>query len=240
MAYAFVQQKENSAGSGTVTSIATGNSTAPQTAANALFWVAAYEATSAKTVTWTDTAGNGAAAYVETGNLFNAGQQIGFRWGYVKNIKGATNNSTVTFSAGVTFPGVYTSELSGLDPVTLFTSGEVASQLQNAPGTGANAITTGNTPALSFQPAVLIGFSYNVNNAQPPAAGTGFTARTTVWNTGGASPAARPIDKRLTATTATAATFTATTGTDLFVSVAVVFRELVIASTVPLMGQICL
>ena len=100
---------------------------------------------------------------------------------------------------------------------------------QIAPGTGADAVTSTDINAIA-QPAALIGFSFNQAGQDVPNAGTGFTSRAGVWDFGG-GVCARPEDRRLTVTGNAAATFTALTGADTYVSVGLILLEGTGAST---------
>lgn len=225
MAYAFVQQKDASAAASSTT-LASGNFVSNVTAGNFILVVAAYSNASAQTVTCADTLGN---TYVEVGSgIFSAGSSTGFRILYAKNISGGTNQVTATYGAACTNRGIYCVEYSGVDIIDPYFSGEIATQEQSAPGTGANAISSGNTPTLQYQPALVFGFSYDVTGGTGNmVAGTGFTSRqTSVWlATLGLEGCAE--DKRVTSTSATSATFTdaAFGGSNVFLTAAVVFSE---------------
>lgn len=226
MAYTFVQQKENSSagtGQGSIASGATGSNI---TNNNLLVWVVEYYSGAAKTITFSDTR---TLTFVECGNVFSASKGEGKRWGYalVGSSGGATENVTATFSASVDFPGIYIAEYSGLATVAPFTSGEAVGQIQQAPGTGTDAVTSTATPTLATQPCLVFGFSSNITVGFAPVAGTGFTSRTVVWVTSDSQ--SRPQDKRVTATTAVAATWTsqAAHDGDDYSNIVMVFKEAV-------------
>lgn len=219
MAYAFIQQVENS-GSG---SPKTANIT--PTVTNMLFCAIGADTTGATfgcsdgTNTWTPCG-------VFDGTAIGAGIALGFF--YAKNCAG----SAVTVSGshtGGSITGVYVSEFSGLDTVAPFIAS--AANAQNGPGAGTDAMTSGNANATS-QPAVAIGFYFNSlgQNSGTEAAGTGYTGRTAVWapiGSGGTIVCARAEDKRVTATGNVAATFTATAGDagNVFLTVIALFAE---------------
>jgi hypothetical protein len=75
------------------------------------------------------------------------------------------------------------------------------------------------------------GFGIDINGNSTPDAGTGFTSRTGVWTS--ATSLARPEDKRVTVTGNVAATFTATTGTDVHGTGVGIFAEVVTAASDP-------
>jgi hypothetical protein len=97
-------------------------------------------------------------------------------------------------------------EYSGIATSSPFIVGAHAEQTN--PGTGTNAVTTGNINVTS-QPAALIGFLINTSSGSAGmSAGTGFTSRAAHflgWNN-------ILEDKRVTATGNTAATSTDTAG----------------------------
>lgn len=231
MSYAFVQQKDNSDATGTpMTTFSAGAFGANPTAANLLRYVVNYNAAALKTCAITDTLLNG---FTEIGSHFDAGLSQAWHWGYAKNITGGSADTVLaTFGAAVQFPAIYVAEYSGFDTSAPFTTGETAFQLQLGPGTATDAVSSGNTPTLSAQPAALVGFTYNNSSALDTNAGTGFTPRAMVW-TFGSSATSRPEDKRLTALTAVAATATITTGTDQVFTIAVVFKESGSIATLP-------
>ena len=225
MAYAFVQQVSNSGGSSSVTTLAASAFASSHVTGNSFVWLARYDGSaSAVGVTMADTRGN---TYVQVGSRHDSGLQAGMAWGYVANtVSGAATVVTATWASGITFPGIYIGEYSGLDTAAIFTTGETASNRQASPGTAANAITSTNTPTLAAQPALLWGLSHEwTNGTDTPAAGTGLTSRGTLWGFPGAGSAARVADLRLTATTAVATTWTAAAGTADFLTVAMVLKE---------------
>lgn len=227
MAYAFVQQLENSDGVGTPRStFSLGAFGSNPTAANLFWYVVFYNNGTEQTCALSDTRTN---TFTEIGHFFDATDGLGFRWGYAKNLIGSgTDTVLLTFGGNITFPAGYVAEYSGLDTTAPFTSGESAVQFQASPGTGTNALSSGNTPTLAAQPAVLVGFGYDDAGPNFVTAGTAFTARAGVFTFGGTFGADQgiPEDRRLTATTAVAANFTASAGTGFYFTIAAVFKEL--------------
>lgn len=129
--------------------------------------------------------------------------------------------------AVVEFGGLRTSGVSGATPVMVG---------QSNPGTGTNAITTGNiTP--SAQPAAIVGISIDTGNQETPAAGTGYTGLGGIWDYEGTAPAgAQIIHKGVANTSPTAATWT--TGfngsTDSYINAVFVLLEPSVAADVSL------
>lgn len=225
MAYALVQQSQNSAGGTSVTSLASTAFGSNPTAGNFFWYVICYTATSEQTATFSDTLGN---TPVELGHFFNATGQIGLRWGYVKNILGGSADTpAVTYGGSVTFPGIYIAEYSGLDTSAPFTTGEFSTNFQPALGVGTNNITSGNTPTLSRQPVLQVGFCFDNTNPTDQTAGGAFSGHTGVWFFGGSNGAysGLPEDRRLTATAPVAALFNAIAGTDDYFTITAVFAE---------------
>lgn len=220
MAYAFVQKKQNSISGGSSTTVASGASDSNVTAGNALFWIVAYSAASARTITM---AGN-SNTYTEVGNFRDTTTQIGIIWGYAENVNGGSTELTATFSAAVSSRSIMFAEYSGLrTDGTIYGTDEDAQGNQATPGTGTDGITTGNiTPG--EQPGVLIGFGFNVIAGNTPNSGTSFTDRGGVWTFGGANNFARLEDRRITATSPVAATLTATNN-QRHLSAAIFLRE---------------
>lgn len=219
MAYAFVQQVENS-GSGSPKTV----SITP-TAGNLLFGLIGSDSTGA-TYGCSDGTNTWIACGVFDGTSIGAG--IGAGLFYAKNCSG----STVTVSGshtGGSITGVYVAEYSGLDTSAPFIAS--SANPQNGPGSGTDAMTSGNANATS-QPTAAIGFYFNSlgQDLMTEAAGTGYTGRTAVWapiGSAGTIVCARPEDKRVTATGNVAATFTATVGDggNVFLTVIALFAE---------------
>jgi hypothetical protein len=122
------------------------------------------------------------------------------------NVTGGSTVITETYSAAITWramSGKVISGTSGYDSAAAAKAGQVI----NA-GTGTDATTSGNTPALTSQPALISGWCFEATGASLPAAGTGFTNDGTGIGWGG-THTMRSESKILTSTSAVAATFTA-------------------------------
>lgn len=91
---------------------------------------------------------------------------------------------------------------------------------QNAPGTGTDAITSGATPTLTSQPALISGWSMNSAGSGDPTPGTGFTDGGSCETVFSGTALIRFEHKRVTATTGQAATFTGAFGSQHITSVA--------------------
>jgi hypothetical protein len=123
---------------------------------------------------------------------------------YAYNISGGstTGVTATTDDAKVGDWNIVAAEYSGIkssgNPRLAF-----AGQL-SYPGTGTDACSSGLLGTLSTQPALLVGVAQASSGTFGCAAGTGFTDRGVLWTT----RQGRHEDKRLTATTSVAATFT--------------------------------
>jgi hypothetical protein len=208
MAYAFVQEVSNITG-------------APQaitpTALNALVGYVITNNTGATSVTVADTAGNIWAKSVTP--ILTADSAANIFYFYSFGVAGTATTVTVTPNASA-INQYYVAEFSSLGSFL-----NASSNIQSNPGTGTNAVTSAVANATA-QPAAVIGMSINANGrAAALSAGTGFTARTSVWAT--ASYTGYPEDIRVTATGNVAATWTASSGAqfDGFTSLVLLFAE---------------
>jgi hypothetical protein len=135
------------------------------------------------------------------------------------NSLGGANTVTLSLSSASTSTGIWIKEISG---VTTTAFDKSAGQLQTAPTTAADALTSGATATLSAQPALVSGLSVITGAASGiPAVGTGFTDGGAGW--AGIS-AARSENERVTGTTGVAATFTAASNV-AHLTVVAVFTE---------------
>jgi hypothetical protein len=154
----------------------------------------------------TQTITDGTNTYTQIGSSITAGG--GDVVAVFQCISAAAGSPTVTMTIGTAraFRQIGYIRYSGLTG-----SATQAGQFQGAPGTGTNAITSGNV-TISSQPALLLGISYDFNGSTITA-GTGFTSRGAM-TTGDAINGTASLfeDLRKTNTTATAATFTTVAG----------------------------
>lgn len=146
-------------------------------------------------------------------------------YNYLISDAGMVGGSTVltnTFGAATTARGIFSVEIgdsSGYD------TGSKASNNQGTPGTGTDAVTSTNMPALSAQPALIVGITANTEGDTPASAGTGFTNGGSRINYAGAIPDMFRVEsKRVTVTSAAAATFTAAVNSR-HLSIAIAFLE---------------
>lgn len=123
----------------------------------------------------------------------------------------ASGTNAVTYTAvGDDRIGVVAMEISGLDATTPYTATDRSGlNYQATPTTTTDAVTSGNTPTLSSGDGILIGLGFDAQSGLGtfPSTGTGFTDHGTGW--GGIAQNYRLESKAISATTATAATFTA-------------------------------
>lgn len=178
------------------------------TAGNHLLAIISYShGTAAQSATLSDTTGsNDTWNELETGAYASLN---GMRAFLLDNAAAASTTVRATFGANVDYPTIVVVEISGLHASAFL---DAAFGLSAAPGQGADAITSGNLGTLSAQPAALIGVTYDIGGGNAtPTPGTSHTDIGAVWTYEGAlsSAAGRVEHRRLTATTATAATFTA-------------------------------
>lgn len=96
---------------------------------------------------------------------------------------------------------------------------------QAAPGTGADAVTSGTAITPSAYPVIAVGFGYCSDSSEAPAAGTGWTSAGAGFSFGGGTNGLR-IEKRYVTSGTTQATFTTTPGTARFSTILVALREL--------------
>lgn len=205
MAYALVQTVDDGGGIGGSSTTATTNNFSPNpTTGNLIVVKVTYDGV-LTTATCADTRGN---SYTQLGTGLRDANGTSTHWFYAWNITGGgTNAATVTFGATRAFRGITAQEYSGIrttsDPLVGFNIGAA----QNGPGTANDAITSGNgTP--TAQPALAWGATTNGGSTDvASAAGTGYGGLATSAKTNiGYSHSLE--HKRITATTATAATFT--------------------------------
>jgi hypothetical protein len=148
---------------------------------------------------------------------------------------GGATTVTVTVSASSATREISVTTYSGL--AAAVQSGATATNNQTAPGTGADAVTTGlMTP--TAQPAIVFGVCRDLTGTSAVSAGTGFTSRGTLAaQDSGDGETSRIEDLRITATSNVAATFTAGTAGDHFYTLGAIVSEFVVPI---MMGQACL
>lgn len=177
---------------------------------------------------------NGTSGWVIAKQVTNAPLTLAIA--YRENMAAGAVTVTATYAATASLRGIKLLEITGAKTSSA-QDGTPAGQFQLNVGTGADAITSGNTTNAN-QPALLVGACQNYGNNKNPAAGGGFTSTRVDWNTdvGGC----RVEYKTLTTTTAVAATYTGPS-TDSWITLAAAFDEaaggagntMTVAATVP-------
>lgn len=200
MAYAYIAEVDNGA-SATGTSLTV---SATYTAGDRVI-VKTTRSTPGTTETITD----GTNTYNLVGGITLG---VGDRQNVYECLSAAAGTFTVAQTLGTTstFRGIQVARYSGLSTSV---ASQIVSAYQAGPGTVADAVSSGNiTPA--SQPGAVIGWSYNVDGGGL-AAGTGYASRATFPTEAAANgSSSRLEDKRVTATTATPATFTLSVATN--------------------------
>jgi len=138
----------------------------------------------------------------------------------------SSGTNAVTYAAvGTDRIGVAAIELAGLHATTPYVATERSGwNYQASPGTGTDAVTSTNTPALGASAGILIGLSLDAQSGSfaYPNIGTGFTNIGQAWN--GIAQNARFEHKQISSAAAVAALFTATANVP-HLSMAVFLRE---------------
>lgn len=215
MAYAFV----NEAGNDSASSVQTITVTYAPTAGNLLTFAIVADSADTTTVALSDNLGvHNTFTQIST-SLNSASSQMNWFY-YAANCKGGSTIFTADFSTLARFRGIYVAEYSGIATSSPFLNG--TRNEQNSPGGTTDAITSTNANATS-QPALVWGLCIDNSGATWPTAGTSYTGRGAMWSTNTCT--LRGEDKRVTATGNVAATFTAGTGTDDFVTAIGIFLE---------------
>jgi hypothetical protein len=136
---------------------------------------------------------------------------------------------TVTVSWATTnLPGrgITAAQITGVSTNTLGAN-EHKSQVQTAPGTGTDAVTSTNMTPVGSGNNLIVGYSFNstASSALKPAVGTGFTdSGGGFWSVGGGTQAR--LESKLSAGTgAVAATFTTTGGSDHHITMGISLVE---------------
>jgi hypothetical protein len=221
MAYAYSQGALNSS----ATTVSTLSTSAAITPLLNTFLVIAVVAGSADTLSIGDAgAGN---TYTPFGAALNDGTHGLYTW-YCQAAAHVATTFTVTGSANIL--GIYVANYTGIATSGAFIN--TVSQAQSAPGTGTDAITS-TAVNVALVPAMLWGFAFDSSLLGHFSAnsGTSFTGSHSVgWATmnGGSNNPALAEDRRITATSSLAATFTAVNsaaGSDSWLTVVAAFGE---------------
>lgn len=200
MAFTRVQGRnhQNGASSSTTVACGSGDGLTAIASGNTVVVEVGWSSTAGDTVTGiTDNQGN---TYTLSDLARETSVGYSYQTAYRANITNAPTTITATLSASRTFAAITIQEYSGFlgsSPL----DGH-AMQAQQNPGTGANAISSGNaTPTTNG--CLIFGATVNVNGTAAVGYGTGYTGRDNFSNT------FESEDKTQAAAAATAATFTA-------------------------------
>lgn len=168
MSYAAIQMIDFG-NAGSASSIVSGSYTL--TSGSRVVLACCYASGSDKVTTISDTNGN-TWSKIGTGSAAG-GSGMFFNFIECKNVTNAGSTAiTINLSSASTQRGMAGYEFSGLDPSAAAES--PVYQYQSNPGTGTDAITTGNLTPVTV-PAVLFGFHQDVGNSDTVSTGTGFT-----------------------------------------------------------------
>lgn len=151
----------------------------------------------------------------------------------VDNCPAQTTTITANFASAAPYVGIMVKEIGGTSGYDAAASAH-AGQLQASPGTGANAITSGNTPTLTSQPALFSGFVMSTGVVDTNSIGTGY-ANDEVgswWQFDLATNMASSESKRVTVTTGDDATFTAGSSNGSRITLVAAFLESASGGTV--------
>jgi hypothetical protein len=182
-----------------------------------------------------DNSGNGNLYTIQSSAEDTVGTQSLAR--YTSNASVAAGTFTVTASFANSTQGALgiavilvtgsTGQLAGL-----------AANFQTTPGTGVGAVTTGSSGTLSSQPSVMVAITIGSSGGtlSTSAAGGSTQLGSTIWGALKANLGFMET-QALSATTSIAATFTAGSATNNFISVGGIWQQSSGAAP-PLMGQI--
>jgi hypothetical protein len=218
MAYAFVQLANEASNAASATTIVA-TFPAPTTAGNLLVAWAYYANTGGTSIdagSITDDGSNSWTA-APSGQTLDGSSRLRM---FYKLSSASATNITCTYSATAAERGLMVAEYSGIASFIVDIS-----PAGGTPGSGTDAVTTGNFNVTS-QPALVVSaaFDYAVDTIAI-AAGTGLTSRGTRWTLTGGNPMARLQDKRVTATGNTTATATGGYGGHFYKITAMAFAE---------------
>lgn len=198
------------------TTIATSSSIAISAESWAVAWV--YYFAGATTITVSD--GTNTFAEIPAGSPINDGSsRLATHARYYAS--GGTFTFTATYGASVPYRSIVVVEVTGRDSAALIAA-QCAGQVQPTPGTGTDAVSTGNATPQSAS-SEIIAYSMSDTGIAAPAVGTGFTNVGTFLNFGGVD-LARVERRTLASTSPIAATFTATANNPHFSS-QIIFSE---------------
>jgi hypothetical protein len=214
MAFAFVQQAENSAAA-SGTSLAAPAVT--YTSGNLLVVWTYWDGGDGGTFGVAD---GGSNAYTLIANKVSGG-----RWAvyYVENCTGGSLQPTMSWSAAVTNRAIYVAEYSGIATSGALISG--AYDVEIAVAASGTDILISDNINVTTQPALMVGVARSESQeVVDVATGTGCTSRGTGWDFG-STDGARLQDKRITATGNATMAWTGVYGSQYKVGAVVTFAE---------------
>lgn len=183
-ACAVVQQCETSGTAG-ATSMSCGLGAAV-TAGNAIYIGVQFSGGSQVSVT----VGNGTDSLTLIGSVVNDGGTRSAQYQKINATGGGSTTFTWSNSTSLTNRALWVVELSGIDTAAALVGS--ANPAASAPGSGTDAITTGNVSNASGSNACFIGLGVDGTiDTITIATGTGATSVATGWNLGTANPGAR-------------------------------------------------
>lgn len=162
---------------------------------------------------------DGAAYSSDTLRQQTTDGQDGQVW-YLLNAGAGTHTATVTWSSGPSFTRIRAVEVSGLLTSGAFDKSSFGDQ--NAPGTGANAITTSATATTTQDNEFILAFNQDTSESAP---GTGTVTAGTGFTINGTDRMVAVESKSVTTVGAQTATFTQSTNQDAL-STIVTFKEI--------------
>lgn len=162
---------------------------------------------------------DGTTALVQRGTAAVDGGSIrqATQW-TIDNVATGAHTITANFPAPINAPGnMMLNEIQGTSGFLVAANGHA----QLNPGTGTDAVTS--NAAVNSQPALLIGYTMNINGGTIPSAGTGFTPAASAT-----PPSLGNVLRTETGHGAlTTATFTAPSGTDTYMTLLALFGDAV-------------
>lgn len=215
MAGSILQSRESSAsatGANIALAFASNN-----TANNKLYYVS-HAGDSTSTLTISDSNTNTISAQIDLVTESVNNNRLA-DWEVITSKAGA-NTVTAAFTNTPAFRAIYIAEVQGVKNVAV--DGHNG-QHQTTPGTGANAVSSGN--GTNSNTALKIGFMLCDSGGIQPAEGTGFSRDRLVWTYGGANDAGTVEFKSGVTAGTTAATATANGASDNFNNLMVMFDE---------------
>lgn len=167
-------------------------------------------ATSLTGITDTCNTGGTSNTYTAVDNLNNSGGANGTATFYAKVGAGQSCTVTATYVGANTYSRIYVQEIAGVNATTPMITGHHAIQVLNAPGTGADAVTSGNITTTVANEYLFSYTNDQQGSTDTFSAGTGFTLEHTDYDGGNYVTAG---EYRVVASPGTAAgTFTASAG----------------------------